>query len=50
MRSLCVLLGGLGRFVPCSIGANHCGLRHLVGRGVVMVSLLGLEKVPRSPS
>ena len=29
MRSLCLLPGGLGRFVPCSIGANHCGLRHL---------------------
>ena len=21
--------GGLGRFVPCSIGANHCRLRHI---------------------
>ena len=29
MRSLCMLPGGLGRFVPCSIGANHCRLRHL---------------------
>ena len=29
MRSLCVLPGGLGRFVPCSIGANHCRLRHI---------------------
>ena len=29
MRSLCILLGGLGRFVPCSIGANHCRLRHV---------------------
>ena len=29
MRSLCMLPGGLGRFVPCSIGANHCQLRHL---------------------
>ena len=28
MRSLCMLPGGLGRFVPCSIGANHCRLRH----------------------
>ena len=26
-----MLPGGLGRFVPCSIGANHCRLRH-VGR------------------
>ena len=23
-----MLPGGLGRFVPCSIGANHCRLRH----------------------
>ena len=30
MRSLCFLPGGLGRFVPCSIGANHCRLRHIV--------------------
>ena len=29
MRALCMLPGGLGRFVPCSIGANHCRLRHL---------------------
>ena len=29
MRSLCTLPGGLGRFVPCSVGANHCRLRHL---------------------
>ena len=29
MKSLCLLPGGLGRFVPCSIGANHCGLRHV---------------------
>ena len=28
MRSLCLLPGGLGRFVTCSIGANHCRLRH----------------------
>ena len=27
MRSLCLLPGGLRRFVPCSIGANHCRLR-----------------------
>ena len=30
MRSLCLLPGGLRRFVPCSIGANH-------GKSVVMV-------------
>ena len=29
MRSLCLLPGGLGGFVPCSIGANHCRLRHI---------------------
>ena len=29
MRCLCLLPGGLGRFVPCSIGANHCRLRHI---------------------
>ena len=29
MLSLCLLLGRLGRFVPCSIGANHCRLRHI---------------------
>ena len=29
MRSLCLLSGGLGRFVPCFIGANHCRLRHI---------------------
>ena len=27
MRSLCLIPGGLRRFVPCSIGANHCTLR-----------------------
>ena len=29
MRSLCLVPGGLRRFVPCSIGANHCRLRHI---------------------
>ena len=29
MRSLCLLPGGLGRFVTCSIGANHCRLRNI---------------------
>ena len=29
MRSLCLLPGGLGRFVPCSVGANYCRLRHI---------------------
>ena len=27
--SLCMLPGGLRRFVACSIGANHCRLRHI---------------------
>ena len=27
MRSLCLLPGGLSRFMTCSIGANHCRLR-----------------------
>ena len=40
MRSLCLLPGGLARFVPCFIGANHCRLR----RSVVMVLLLCLVK------
>ena len=29
MRFFCLLPGGLGRFVPCFIGANHCRLRHI---------------------
>ena len=29
MRSLCLLPGGLRRFVPFSIGADHCRLRHI---------------------
>ena len=29
MRSLCLLPGGLRRFVPCSIGTNHCRHRHI---------------------
>ena len=29
MWSLCLLPGGLGRFVACSIDANHCRLRHI---------------------
>ena len=45
MRSLCLLPGGLGRFVTCSIGANHCQLRHIgrekCGHGL----LLDLVKV-----
>ena len=29
MRFLCLLPGGLGRFLPCSIGTNQCRLRHI---------------------
>ena len=29
MRSPCLLPGGLCRFITCSIGANHCRLRHI---------------------
>ena len=29
MRSFCTLSGGLAWFVPCSIGADHCRLRHI---------------------
>ena len=29
MMSLCALPGGMGRFVPCMIGANHCRLRQI---------------------
>ena len=29
MRSLCLLPGELVRFVSCSVGANHCRLRHI---------------------
>ena len=39
---------GLGRFVPCSFGVNHCRLRHIgwerCGHGLTS----GLGKVPRS--
>ena len=29
LRALCVLPGGLGRFLPCAIGAKHSRLRHI---------------------
>ena len=48
MRSLCFLPGGLGRFVPCSIGANHCRLRHIGWENMVMVLLLDHGRVLRS--
>ena len=28
-RSLCLLPGGIGRVVPCSIGADQCRFRHI---------------------
>ena len=38
LRALCVLPGGLGRFLPCAIGASHSRLRHIgwvkSGRGL----------------
>ena len=38
LRSLRALPGGLGRFMPCGIGGNHCRLRHIglemPGRGL----------------
>ena len=62
MRSLCLLPGGQGRFVSCSIGANHCRLRHIgwekCGHGLTsrpresasepfLNELLGLFRYPR---
>ena len=29
VRALCALPGGVGRFMPCDIGANPCRLRHI---------------------
>ena len=29
LRALCILPGGLGRFLPCNVGANHSRLRHI---------------------
>ena len=49
MRSLCLLPGGLARFVPCSIGADHCRLRHFGWEKCVM-DFQGLGRVPRSLS
>ena len=38
MRSVCTLPSGIGRFVHCRIGADHCRLRHIgwekCGRGL----------------
>ena len=48
MRSLCSLPGGLGRFYPALFILIIAGFVMLVGRGVVNVLLLDLEKVPLS--
>ena len=41
-RALVGLPGGIRGFVSCDLGANHCRLRHLDGRSVVMALLPGL--------
>ena len=46
LRALCALPGALGRFIPCAIGANHNGLRHI---GWVK-SAHGLTSRPRETS
>ena len=49
MRSLCLLPGGLVRFVPYTVGANHCRLRHIGWEKMRSWSyFLGLVKVLRS--
>ena len=48
MRSLCLLLGGLRRFVPCSMVLMTAGFVMLGGRRVVMVLLPDLVRVPLS--
>ena len=45
MRSLCLLPGGLRRFVPCSVVLIIVDFVTLAGRNVVMVSLLDLVRV-----
>ena len=44
-RALGDLPGGLGRFLPCRAGANHCRLRSIGWESVTMVSRLGLWKL-----
>ena len=29
IRALCALSGGIGGFMPCDTGANHCRIRHI---------------------
>ena len=50
MRSLCLLPGGLGRFLPCSVGPIIAGFVILGGRSVAMVLLRGHGRVLRSLS
>ena len=61
MRSLCLLLGGLDKFLPYSVGAHRCKLRHIgwekCGHGLtsrpresaselLLNELLGLSRYP----
>ena len=45
MRWLCALPGGIGRFAPCRIGANHCRLRHIGWEKCAVGLLPGRERV-----
>ena len=45
LRALSGLPYGLGRFIPCHLGANHCRLRLLAGKDVVMVLRLGFWRL-----
>ena len=48
IRSLCALPDKICRFMPCSVGANHCRPGHLGWRSVAMGSLLGLGRQLRA--
>ena len=45
---LALLPGGLSRFLPCRIGANHCRLRHLgwTSVGTVLLLVPGKRQIP----
>ena len=45
LRALRFLLGGLGRFLPGKIGANHCRLRALAWSSVAAASHLGPSRL-----
>ena len=49
LRSCVLFRGGLGRFLPCRIGADLCRLRHTGWKSVVMDLLPGLERLLRLP-